>query len=134
MFFIIHYIFDNNIFFYIIYELNSELIFYSFCSIFVALFFNIIRLKIIELKTPSYNIIPNLLRVIVIDIFINKREFTIDFILYNIFSLLGAFIFCEVITLHFYGLAKDTINETMERSDLDSSILFSTNISLVSNK
>ncbi len=130
----IHSIFDNNIFVDIINELNSELIFYSFCSIFVALFFNIIRLKIIELKTPSYNIIPNLLRVIVIDIFINKREFTIDFILYNIFSLLGAFIFCEIITLHFYGLAKDTINETMERSDLDSSILFSTNISLVSNK
>ena len=96
---------------------NSELFFYSFIYIFLVLFYNVARLKIIELKSPSYNIIPNILAVIVIDIFINKREFTIDFILYIIFSLLGAFIFSEVITFKFFNLDRDTINETRIRGN-----------------
>ena len=115
----IYIIFDNNIFVDIINKLNSESLLYSFIYLILVLLFNLTKLKIIELKSPSYNIIPNLLRVILIDILINNRAFTIDFILYNIFSLLGAFIFCEVITLHFYDLDRNTIHETRERGKID---------------
>ncbi len=59
-----------------------------------------------------------------IDIFINKREFTIDFILYSIFSILGACIFSEVITFKFFNLDRDTIHETRERSSLDSELFY----------
>ncbi len=111
----IYSIFDPNYFLNYFNKANSELFFYSFIYIFLVLFYNLIRLRIIELKSPSYNIIPNILAVIVIDIFINKREFTIDFILYSIFSLLGACIFSEVITFKFFNLDRNTFHETRKR-------------------
>ena len=120
----IYSIFNPNYFLNYFNKVNSKLFFYSFIYIFLALFYNVARLKIIELKSPSYNIIPHLLRVIIIDIFINKREFTIDFILYNILSLLGACIFSEVITLNFYNLDRDTIYQTRERSKEDSDFFY----------
>jgi hypothetical protein len=110
---------------------------YSFFYICLVLLYNIARLNIIELRSPSFNIIPNLLRVIIIDVFINKREFSIDFFLFSIFSLLGAFIFCEVITLHFFKLDINTIIETRERGKLETidtlSDLNQLNISIILN-
>ena len=127
----IYTIFDHNYIFNNFEKVNTELLIYSFFYILFSLFFNIIRLKIIEIKSPSYNIVSYLLRVIIIDIFINLREFTFDFILYNILSLLGAFIFCEVITLHFFKLDIDTIIKTRERSELDSQFFYKQTINIV---
>ena len=133
----IYTIFDHNYIFNIFEKINTELLIYSFFYILFSLFFNIIKLKIIEIKSPSYNIIPNLLRVIIIDIFINKRDFTFDFLLYNIFSLLGAFIFCEIITLNFFNLDENTIIKTRERGKLETidtlSDLNQLNISIILN-
>ena len=120
----IYSIFDPNFFLNYFNKANSELFFHSFICIFLSLFYNVTRLKIIELKSPSYNIIPNILAVIIMDIFINKREFTIDFIVYIIFSLLGACIFSEVITFKFYNLDRDTIEQTRKRSKLDSDFFY----------
>ena len=127
----IYTIFDHNYIFNNFEKVNTELLIYSFFYILFSLFFNIIRLKIIEIKSPSYNIVSYLLRVLIIDIFINLREFTFDFILYNILSLLGAFIFCEVITLHFFKLDIDTIIKTRERSELDFQFFYKQTINIV---
>jgi hypothetical protein len=56
----IYSIFNPNFFLNYFNKANSELFFYSFIYIFLVLFYNLIRLRIIELKSPSYKIIPNI--------------------------------------------------------------------------
>ena len=52
-------------------------------------------------------------------IFENEKIWTINFILHTIFALLGCFIFCEVITLNFCNLDKNTFDKTSMRSKIE---------------
>ena len=109
---------------------------YIILDIILTLFFNIFRLKIIEVTKPSYNIIANFLGFLFLTIFyvIQKNEnkkITKEIIISTIFCSLGTMIFCEIMTLHFWDLDKNTNNETKNRARLDSirtSQLFDENI------
>ena len=105
-------------------------------DIIFTLFFNIFRLKIIEVTKPSYNIIANFLGFLFLTIFyvIQKNEnkkITKEIIISTIFCSLGTMNFCKIMTLHFWDLDKYTNNETKNRARLDSirtSQLFDENI------
>ncbi len=86
---------------------------------------NIFRLKITESTRPSTNSIGHFLSVFFIDIFDSfyKGEqikiFTYDIIFSSIFSILGTFIFCEVIILNFCNFDKYTFDKLSKRSEDD---------------
>lgn len=84
--------------------------------------YNICRLKISEKNRPSYNIISEVLWVFfstVSDSILKKKSWGFELILYYFFSLLGSCIFCEVISLNFCGLNKNTFSITAKRAKME---------------
>lgn len=86
---------------------------------------NIFRLKITEFTRPSTNSIGHLLSIFFIDIFDSFYKgdkiqiFSYDIIFSSIFSILGTFIFCEVIVLNFCNFDKYTFDKLSRRSEDD---------------
>lgn len=86
---------------------------------------NIFRLKITEFTRPSTNSIGHLLSIFFIDIFDSFYKgdkiqiFSYDIIFSSIFSVLGTFIFCEVIVLNFCNFDKYTFDKLSRRSEDD---------------
>ena len=104
---------------------------FSYLRIFLFLIltciYNLCRLKITEKSRPSNNIIGIFLREMFlhsINSIDNHKIWSIDIILSTIFYLLGALIYCEVITLNFLNLDKYTKKKTINRgiSDVMSTI------------
>ena len=84
--------------------------------------YNICRLKISEKNRPSYNIISEVLWVFfstVSDSILKKKSWGFELILYYFFSLLGSCIYCEVISLNFCGLNKNTFSITAKRAKME---------------
>ena len=86
---------------------------------------NIFRLKITEFTRPSTNSIGHLLSIFFIDIFDSFYKgpkiqiFSYDIIFSSIFSIIGTFIFCEVIVLNFCNFDKYTFDKLSRRSEDD---------------
>ena len=93
--------------------------------IILSCFINIFRLKITEFTRPSTNSIGHLLSIFFIDIFDSFYKgdkiqiFSYDIIFSSIFSILGTFIFCEVIVLNFCNFDKYTFDKLSRRSEDD---------------
>ena len=102
---------------------NLKYFIFIIIDILLCFVYNLSRLKISEKNRPSYNSIANLLYFIFLNIyksiFENEKIWTINFILHTIFALLGCFIFCEVITLNFCNLDKNTFDKTSMRSKIE---------------
>ena len=92
----------------------------------ISCVYNICIIKISEKNRPSYNLIGELVNMIFINtynsLFGYKNVWNIQLILFTIFSLLGSFIFCEVITLNFFGFDKYTFEKTSHRSKFENEI------------
>ena len=86
---------------------------------------NIFRLKITEFTRPSTNSIGHLLSIFFIDIFDSFYKgpkiqiFSYDIIFSSVFSIIGTFIFCEVIVLNFCNFDKYTFDKLSRRSEDD---------------
>jgi len=101
------------------YSNSFIVILYLFLFFILTCVYNLCRLKITEKTRPSNNIIGIFLREVflhLINSFDNNNIWSFDIILSTIFYLLGALIFCEVITLNFFNLDKYTKNKTMIRA------------------
>ena len=73
---------------------------------------------------PSYNMIGRSLGMLAINIASsifdnenNKYIWNINDILIIAFSLIAPFIYCEVITLHYFNLNKNSTNNIIERGN-----------------
>ena len=112
------FIFNDNSIILLLKEINNiNNFFYCIIIIFLYCLINLIiticRLKISEKNRPSYNSISNLLT----SFFLNIDPFNNPYILIDyFFSLFGSFIFCEVITLAFCNLDKNTFYRTSNRA------------------
>lgn len=111
---------------------NKNLYFFIFIIIPIYCFslcvLNVSRLKIAEKKRPTYVIIGKALTnlfISIVDIIRDKDESDTLTIINMIFGVLGSLIFCEIITLHFCGLDKNTLDLTSMRakSETDISII-----------
>jgi hypothetical protein len=77
-------------------------------------FFNVCRLKISEKKKPSFNIIT------LCFFFINENNIDLKRIyIYFIFLLIGNLIFCEIISLNFCNLNRNTFDITAKRAKME---------------
>ena len=108
---------------------KTILILFLYCVL--TLIYNLCRLKISE-KRPSLNIIGDILSFLFLDIYdsIVKNEiWTIETFISTIFSLIGSFIFCEIMTLNFWDLDKFTKEKTTIRAidDANKSIITNEN-------
>ena len=94
---------------------KTILILFVYCIL--TLIYNICRLKISETR-PCFNVIGDILSFFFHDIFngIVKNIWNIESYISTIFSLIGSFIFCEIITLNFCDLDKNTKNQTIKRA------------------
>jgi hypothetical protein len=94
---------------------KTILILFVYCIL--TLIYNICRLKISETR-PCFNVIGDILSFFFHDIFngIVKNIWNIESYISTIFSLIGSFIFCEIITLNFCDLDKNTKNQTIQRA------------------
>ncbi len=84
--------------------------------------YNICRLKISEKNRPSYNIIAEVFCVLFYNIFqyiFEKENWNYNLILFYFFSLLGSFIFCEIISLNFCNLNRNTFDITAKRAKME---------------
>ena len=103
---------------------NFKTIYYlfGFFEIILSCSYNLCRLKISEKNRPSYNIIGDLICMLLYNIYKSIfKEFiwTHKVIFTTFFSLLGSLIFCEVITFNFWNLDKYTFYKTSIRGDLE---------------
>ena len=130
IFYLCNYFYYNNI-----KEYCSQLmkIFYSPLSvlpfIISVLIYNLCRLKIAEKTRPSYNTIGYFINNLFLNIFnvSGKNDiWTVQNIVCTILSMIGAVIFCEVITLKCYDLDKNTIYETISRGKIDTCLILET--------
>ena len=130
IFYLCNYLYYNNI-----KECFSQLIiiFYSplyvFPYIISILIYNLCRLKIEEKTRPSYNTIGYFINNLFLNIFHDsgkKDIWTVQNIVCTILSMIGAVIFCEVITLKCYDLDKNTIYETISRGKIDTCLILET--------
>ncbi len=115
---------------------NFKTIYYLFCffEIILSCSYNLCRLKISEKNRPSYNIIGDLICMLLYNIYKSIfKEFiwTHKVIFTTFFSLLGSLIFCEVITLNFWNLDKYTFYRTSIRADLELSSIINENNSVL---
>ena len=97
---------------------------------FLTCIINLCRLRITELSRPSNNLIGKILCTLSINIVSsifddnnekyiwNKQNIMIIF-----FLLIGAFIYCEVITLHFLNLDKNLTNNIIDRGNKETNSL-----------
>ena len=92
--------------------------------LFLTCIANLCRLRVTEISRPSYNLIGKNLCTLSIDIVSSifedknkKYKWNITNILIMVFSLIGAFIYCEVITLHFLNLDKYITNNIIDRGN-----------------
>ena len=112
---------------------NFKTIYYlfGFFEIILSCSYNLCRLKISEKNRPSYNIIGDLICMLLYNIYksiFKKFIWTHKVIFTTFFSLLGSLIFCEVITFNFWNLDKYTFYRTSIRADLElSTILYENN-------
>ena len=97
---------------------KTILILFLYCIL--TLIYNICRLKISEAR-PCFNVIGDIFSFFFLDIFngIVKNIWNIESYISTIFSLIGSFIFCEIITLNFCDLDKNTKNQTIKRGIKD---------------
>ena len=124
-------LFKKDYFFFMYSQRNSKLIGIIFIYCVLTLIYNLCRLKISE-KRPSLNIIGDILSFLFLDIYdsIVKNEiWTIETFISTIFSLIGSFIFCEIMTLNFWDLDKFTKEKTTIRAidDANKSIITNEN-------
>ena len=124
-------LFKKDYFFFMYSQMNSKLIGIIFIYCVLTLIYNLCRLKISE-KRPSLNIIGDILSFLFLDIYdsIVKNEiWTIETFISTIFSLIGSFIFCEIMTLNFWDLDKFTKEKTTIRAidDANKSIITNEN-------
>ncbi len=115
---------------------NFKTIYYLFCffEIILSCSYNLCRLKISEKNRPSYNIIGDLICMLLYNIYKSIfKEFiwTHKVIFTTFFSLLGSLIFCEVITFNFWNLDKYTFYRTSIRADLELSSIINENNSVL---
>ena len=90
-------------------------------------FYNISRLKISEKNRPSYNSVGDLICIFCFNIYLsffekenkNKIIWTLYTILFTFFSLLGSFIYCEIITINICNLDENTFDNTSKRASLE---------------
>ena len=101
---------------------NDVLIIILYC--FLTCIANLCRLRVTEISRPSYNLIGKTLCTlstnIVSSIFEDnnkKYKWNLTNILIMVFSLIGAFIYCEVITLHCLNLDKYITNNIIDRGN-----------------
>ena len=112
---------------------NFKTIYYlfGFFEIILSCSYNLCRLKISEKNRPSYNIIGDLICMLLYNIYksiFKQFIWTQKLIFTTFFSLLGSLIFCEVITFNFWNLDKYTFYKTSIRADLElSTILYENN-------
>ena len=112
---------------------NFKTIYYlfGFFEIILSCSYNLCRLKISEKNRPSYNIIGDLICMLLYNIYksiFKQFIWTQKLIFTTFFSLLGSLIFCEVITFNFWNLDKYTFYRTSIRADLElSTILYENN-------
>jgi hypothetical protein len=106
-------------------------LFFYFLEIISSCSYNLCRLKISEKNRPSYNIIGDLICILLYNIYksiFKNLIWTQKLIFPTFFSLLGSLIFCEVITFNFWNLDKYTFYRTSIRADLElSTILYENN-------
>ena len=103
---------------------NFKTIYYlfGFFEIILSCSYNLCRLKISEKNRPSYNIIGDLICMLLYNIYksiFKELIWTQKLIFTTFFSLLGSLIFCEVITFNFWNLDKYTFYKTSIRGDLE---------------
>ena len=117
-------------------NLNKEtniFILILFCILYCILtcIYNIYIYKITYEGRPSFNIVGDIFYVFLLNILnliFEKEVFDFHFVISNIFSLLGGFIFTEFMTLNFWNLDEFTKNKIMERSQNDISMVTLDNI------
>lgn len=110
---------------------NFILILFSIFYCILTCIYNIYIYKITSEGRPSFNIVGDIFYVFILNILnliFEKEVFDFHFVISNIFSLLGGFIFTEFMTLNFWNLDEFTKNKIIERSQIDISMVNLDNI------